>query len=110
MLSIIEIAQPLCDGDVFRLCLHKRLSDHQLDDIVDIDGVVEEGLLILQLLATEEEPLAWEVDFHPAKELMLREAFIRVTTGKGPNISLTRVKHANAKEWAHLNSLEHQFI
>ena len=68
MLCIIEMAQPLCDGDVFRLCLHKRLSDHQLDDIVDIDGVVEEGLLILQLLATEEEPLAWEIDFHPVHE------------------------------------------
>ena len=70
MLCIIEMAQPLCDGDVFRLCLHKRLSDHQLDDIVDIDGVVKEGLLILQLLATEEEPLAWEIDFHPVHKMV----------------------------------------
>ena len=53
---------------VVRLGLDQRLSDHQLNHVVDVDGVVEQGLLVLQLLTSEEETLTWKVNVHPFRE------------------------------------------
>ena len=48
--------------------LDQRLSDHQLNHVVDVDGVVEQGLLVLQLLTSEEETLTRKVNVHPFRE------------------------------------------